>query len=219
MIPGTDLCGPCHGRFPRVLADIVDAWPTLRDSVVKKPTQQYKERVQTSGVADASSMWNPAVTLVMVDVEDWTAFLARTIIYEHPLPAAKEHARHHAGRHEPSPFAIDPDGSTPLTLAVIARWHYRWLSHHPSLGASLLSDAEMYRDAASRALQMDAVKPARIKDAYCQREVSDTPFGPILCMGQLVAIMSEDGSPSKIICTNHPDHEVARSEWIHLDAG
>jgi hypothetical protein len=218
VIQGTDLCGPCHGRFPRILNDIVDGWSTLAGAVVKRPTQQYKERVQTSGVSDGASLWNPAATLVMVDIADWVGFLARTIIREHPLPPAREHSRH-GGRGEPSPFALDPDASTPLTLAVIARWHYRWLSHYPGLGESVFRDALLYRDAGVRALNVDAVKPARIKDAYCQREVENSNWGPILCMGQLVAIMTDEGTPAKIICTNHPDHEVPRSEWIHLNAG
>lgn len=215
----TDLCNWHHAQFPRVLGDLVRLWGLLDSSVVRRPAVQRNDRVQSSTVGDVSSLWNPAVSAVLAEFDDWTRFLVRTILRERPVPDQY--------------FATDEDGHTTTTyrhglnadtpprqaLAGIARWHARWLTGYPTLGPALLQDALAHRRAAIRALDTQPVVRVHLKgpSVRCAHVIQDSPWGEILCEAPLVGVLrdQDDPKPSTILCTANPAHpQLARDDWM-----
>ncbi|NQX36276.1 hypothetical protein [Herbiconiux sp. VKM Ac-2851] len=203
--PGTDLCEECIARFPSVLADLARYWPAVVGAIVKSPSGGGQQKVQTSGVRDVSALWNPAATLVRAELGDWVSFMVRTVYRDRPEP---EWIDRTLGR--------VPSADVALNLAVLAKYHSRWLASYPRLGAALFADALQHRSAAIRCLQVTPMRRIQL-DAVCTVEVANTQWGPIVCEGQLVAVFphdSDDIRPSQILCTTHPDHRVPTGEWI-----
>lgn len=230
VLTNTDLCGPCHGQFPRILQNIINAWPDVQDSVMRRPAREYTGMPGGSGgTKDASTYWNPAATMVLADVTDWYGFLARTIASERPAPHARpfigpitadQHRRAETGR---AVFTWSLDGTEEprLGLAAIIRWHHRWLTHHPALGAALLDDAHRFQWAIGKALDPAAEQVTRITlDGHlCQIAVEQTTYGDRLCEGQLVGIIrpADHDKPSAIMCTINPGHAIPADQWQRLE--
>lgn len=236
VLPNTDLCGPCHALFKRVIQDLVDGWPLLLDSEMKRPARVYSDMPRSPSVApaDPSSKWNPAATLVIADVKDWYSFLGRTVKQERPTPAdqvapavpfigpltqAASAKRDNVASRTVFTWAMDGSEDIRLGLAAVVRWHHRWLSHHPAIGADVLDDALKYQWAMNRALEQLPVLRIQLAGRYCQQVMEDTPYGPRLCEGQLVGVIHHqaDDRPSAIMCTNYPDHAIPADEWILID--
>ena len=234
VLTGTDLCGPCHALFRRLLVDIIGVWPTLLESVMRRPARVYSDMPGGGGEPkDASSYWNPASTLVISDIADWYGFVGRTIHTQRPTPA--DHVRQlntpmgphgqastwnnkqHSER-TVSSWAINGTEDIRLGLAAIVRWHHRWLTHYPDLGAGLLDDLLRFQWGITRALESIPVQRFTLTGAYCQHVMEETPLGPRLCEGQMVGILRQDHDDkrSQIMCSNHPDHEIPVTEWLAL---
>ena len=205
-LPGTDLCGPCHGRFPRILGDLVRYWQPLHDAEIRRPTRDYsRDRVAGGGKADVAAQWNPAAKAVITELTDWVQYLCRTIARESPT-ACTAFEPAYAGR-------ID------VAVAALARWHARWLTHYPTLGPSWLADALVLREKAMRAVdpQAPTFKRVRIRGRTCTDEIEETEWGPVICGGELVGLLRTDGErPSVIVCSVNPNHtRLERKDWIH----
>jgi hypothetical protein len=206
VLPGTDLCGPCHASFPRMLRNIVEDWSALLGSVARRPGRVYSDAPAGGGEhSDAGTYWNPAATIAINDVVDWHTFVLGTIRRERsdvPL--------HGLG------FIDDTD--VRAGLAVAARWHTRWLTHYPGLGPSLVDDARRLSNQVRMAMESVVVQRVYLDGHHCSEVVRETEYGPIVCAGQLVAVLQPDGSdrPSKILCTTNPRHTIPVEEWIHL---
>lgn len=219
----TDLCKWHHDQFPAILKDLVSLWDSLDSSVIKAPVSGRGDKVASSGIADVASLWNPSVSAVLAELDDWTRFLVRTINRDRPLPTPY-FAVDRAGTailHESSHGLQDRKPRT--ALAMIARWHARWLSGYPSLGPSLLEDALRHRRAAGRALKASPVVRIHLKgDARCQHVIEENRWGVIVCDAPLVGILRDPSSsaPSEIVCSSNPSHEqISRAEWMDYAIG
>lgn len=234
VLAGTDLCGPCHALFPRVLADLINVWPDLQESVMRRPARVYTDMPSGGGeLKDASSYWNPAATMVIADVTEWYSYVGRHIGEHRPAPAdlvipaapfigplnrhATVKAREMVSR---SVFTWSLDGTEEvrLGLAALVKWHHRWLTHYPTIGAALLEDALRFQWAIQQALQVVPMLRITLPGSYCQVIMEETALGQRLCEGQLVGVIrhQEDG-PTAIMCSNHPEHAIPVSDWILLD--
>lgn len=215
----SDLCKWHHDQFPRVLDDLVVMWGTLEASVIRAPSKGGNDRVSSSALADVSSLWNPAVSAVLAELDDWTRFLIRTVVHERPLPHwyftvdGKGVALLHTFSH-----GLSEETDPRTGLAGIARWHARWLTGYPTLGPALLEDALRHRRAGLRALDTRPVVRIRLKgDARCQHVIEENRWGQIVCEAPLVGIVREVGSstPSAILCTANPAHaQLSRDQWM-----
>lgn len=232
VLTGTDLCGPCHGLFRRVLVEIIEVWPALLESVMRRPARVYSDMPGGGGEQkDASSYWNPAATMVIADLTDWYGYLARTIRKSRPTPAdrvrdvapiigpptqAVAWSSKQVIERTVSSWALDGTEDVRLGLAAIVRWHHRWLTHYPGVGEVFLDDALRFQWAIARALETIPVQRYTITGAYCQHVMEETPLGPRLCEGQMVGTLRQDhdDKPSEILCSNHPDHEIPQRDWI-----
>lgn len=205
-VPGTDLCGPCHTTFTRTLADILEWWPALQRAVMKRPDNDNVGMPSGSGGTkpDLGSYWNPAATLVIADITDWAGFLHRTIIRER-------------GDLNWTGWAYE-DGEDPrITLATIVKWHARWLTHHPALGAALAADAQRLHYGMQKALDSKPMQRRTLEGHTCRKVVSADDNWTQYCEGQLYSVLDPDGGrESRVLCGNHPDHIVLPHEWIHL---
>lgn len=221
-VPGTDLCGPCHGRFPRILGDLVRYWRPLHDAVARRPNRDYKQdRVDTSGVKDASASWNPAATTVIVDLEEWTRYVTRTILGECPAPSSRIVNQDKDGTTWADyAHKISEDLPVDQQLATIAQWYSRWLTHYPTLGPSWLDDVITLRQKAMQAVDPGAptFKRILIRGQVCANEVEETEWGPIICGAPLVGLLrTGDGlKPSEIVCSVNPGGHarLERKDWI-----
>jgi len=239
VLAGTELCGPCHALFPRVLQDLVNTWPTLLASVMKRPARVYRDMPGGGGDKDASSYWNPAATMVIADITDWYGFMGRLVQRDRPAPAAVQlrqmprfigPLRHGEVRADTErtvfSWAINGTEDTRLGLAAVIKWHHRWLSHHPTLGAELLDDAVRWQWAMDQALESTPVRRIRLPGHFCQVIVEETPIGLRLCEGQLVGVIQRPAGetpsgpggekPSSLLCSNCPGHAVPAMDWILL---
>jgi hypothetical protein len=208
VVAGTDLCGPCHVAFVQNLTQIVDMWGNLQSAILRSTSGGDLSGVRAGGghTDTTTSLWNPAATMVLRDITDWAGFLHRTIITER-------------GDLDWSRWEYTETEDPRTTLATIVKWHCRWLSHHPALGASVAADAALYVFSIHRALQTTPVTRITLTGHHCQEVMRDTEFGPILCEGQLVGVLREaiDERPSAIMCANNPAHEIPASEWALID--
>lgn len=207
-LPGTDLCGPCHARFPRILGDLVHYWQPLHDAVIRKPARDpMQDRVAGGTPNDVGSMWNPAAQATINLIADWTGFVIRTLANEHPGGSP-----------------VQETTRTDIAIAAIARWEARWLTHHPDLGASLLDDAIDMRGKAMRAVDTaaPAFKRVILRGHHCADTVADTEWGPVECGGQLIGLIRpqentawQGQKPSVIVCGTDPTHtRLELKDWI-----
>jgi hypothetical protein len=201
VVPGTDLCRPCHERFAGILGDIIELWRTLGESIVRRPGTNYmRDRVDSSGGGDAGNLWNPSAARALVEVTDWTSYLVRTIYREHPGTPS-----------------LEKDARTDIALATIARWYSHWFTSYPTIGPAVLEDAITYRQAVMQAVDAPAYKRVEIRGHYCQEVLEETDFGPVVCLGQLVGILrpGDTTKPSTIVCSLNPGHpRLDRKDWI-----
>ncbi|WP_213816254.1 hypothetical protein [Glaciihabitans sp. dw_435] len=219
-VPGSDLCTWHHKQFPKVLKDLSSLWPNLETGLYRKGTGQANTAVQTSGVSDIAQMWNPHISEVMHEVEEWLAFIVRTVKTEHELPSTFVHVdeigRSTTTYTRRTKFTENPR----MIFASLAVHEANWLSHHPTLGASLLDDALEHRRNIIRALDTDPVRRVGISNSVCAHEVDDTVFGALICMAPMVGILNEADSirPSVVVCSAHPKtHGIfTRDQWMEL---
>ncbi|TFC30096.1 hypothetical protein E3O55_08400 [Cryobacterium sp. MDB1-18-2] len=218
-----------------MLSDLINVWPELLESVMRRPARVYTDMPGGGGGdKDASSFWNPAATMVIADVTDWYGLVGRTIAKERPTPAdlvapvapfigpltlAKSTAREQMQSRTVFTWAIDGSEDVRLGLAAVVRWHHRWLSHYPGMGVSLLEDALRFEWAISRAMQTMPVQRYMMPGALCQVVMEETELGVRLCEGQMVGIKRrpDDDDPSELLCSNHPEHAIPRRDWILYD--
>lgn len=212
VVPGTDLCGGCHSRFPRLLADLVGYWAPLQEAHVKRPTKNYAaDRVSGGGgVSDAGALWNPAARVAIVELVEWTRFVMRTIIRER--------------RFYPSDilgFVDDTSTPIPIALAQLARHHARWLTSYPTLGPALLADTIRLRLLAMKALDQPPVRHITMTDMFCDEVVQETDYGKVVCGAALVGVIPTDAAwaietgPALILCSANPAHaRIEARDWI-----
>lgn len=202
-VPGTQLCVQCHRLYLHTLSEIADLWPSLTTSVTRKAVRDDSGRGSKGGHSEVGDMWNPAATVVILDVTDYVDFLLRIAV-----PADKRLPKLQAGREK-----------VLQNLRVIIRYYGRYLSHHDTLGASLLGEALEYLAGIKSAIDATFVRRIALPNAVCDAEATaDDTFGelPVLCGGQLVAVIAPDGSgrTSTIKCSNDPRHDMDANLWI-----
>jgi hypothetical protein len=180
----------------------------LQSSLVRKPGSLPSDSsgIRSSTPRDVGELWNPKAAEVLADIRQWTDFLVRTVIQDHP------NGRLGSG--------LALSASTLMNLVVIHRRHTRWLALYPGLGAGLLTDAGAYRSAALRALEASPIRRFPLRGQFCHEPVGLAEGGTILeCFGQLVAVVpvheeTLTQKPSEIVCLNNPDHRIPQSEWM-----
>ncbi|WP_353809137.1 hypothetical protein [Agromyces sp. SYSU T00194] len=213
-IPGTDLCGPCHKRFPGVLGDLARFWKPLQEAHIRMPTKNYAaDRVSGGGRVDVGALWNPHARTALVAIEEWTRYLIRTVLRERRF-----------FDDEPLGFTVDEhleDTRTPvpLALAMLATHHARWLSSYPRLGPAWLDDATHLRTLAMRALDRPSVRRVNMTGMFCEEVVQDLEYGQEICGAQMAGIIHDDPTdgPAVIICSHNPAHQTSRLErkdWL-----
>lgn len=210
--PGTDLCGPCHARFPRILGDLSGYWPDLTAAVVKLPARNYsKDRVKGGSSADVGALWNPAAQVTATELEEWTRYLMRTVLRERRF-------------YDNEPLGFTDDRiPTRLALAQLALHHARWLTHYPTIGPSLVDDAIRLRSRAMAALDQPAQRRVNMTGMYCQQIIAETDYTTEICGAQMAGIIpigddsDQTGIPAVIVCGANPTHPTSRLErkdWI-----
>lgn len=238
-VRGTDLCEVHHDRFPRVLGDLVTLARELEAAQVRRPAPSAGGAVQTSGVSDVGSFWNPAASAVLNEIADWAGFLGRVVVREYQLPDPRSRTFTHktvswtpdGTRVEQAWDVTDVERVThgfagtepPRTLLAIAAKHYgRWLTSYPALGPALLEDAITFRMQAVRALDITPVRRLRVAGYTCGHVIEDTEWGQLLCGAALSAILRpEDGNrPSQILCSTDPfgHPQLPRDQWMEFAA-
>lgn len=225
--PGTLLCSRCHNRFATLLAGLVHSWPILQQSVMRASSRVYRERVgggDGGASSDAGTFWNPAATQVLRDITEWTGSLVRAVHHDRadidrwvwPEPFLRSTDPTSSGRYTRPQL---PAADTLAALAWLQRWHSHWLSYHPADGADWLDDIQRLSFGTNRALESRPVQRITLPNARCQRTLEETDLGPILCEGQLVAVVPPPGddTDTQVLCALNPSHLVHSSEWIRLD--
>jgi len=212
--PGTDLCAPCHERFPRVVADLARYWVPLKQAHLRRPASKDRSRFSRNGgggeVRDVGALWNPTAAIAISELESWTRALQRRILkdrrfYDHEiLGFVDEH-------HDP----VD------VALAQVALHHARWLTEHPTVGPAVLADAIQLRALAMRALDQPGFRTIRIRDLDCKAVIWEAGYGEERCLAPMVGIIPADGAwqadtgPARIICSANPNHpEIPVDEWL-----
>lgn len=215
-VPGTDLCGSCHAKFPRLLGDLVAYWPLLQEAHVKRParSRDYTAFQRNAGGGgtpnDAGALWNPAAGVAIAELVDWTRFLMRTILRD----------RRFYG-HEILGFTDATSTPIDIALAQVALHHGRWMTSYPSLGPSLIGDAIRLRLLAMKALDQPSVRRVNMTHMFCDDVVESTEYGDITCGGQMAGIIPADGAwaietgPALILCSANPAHtRIEARDWI-----
>lgn len=231
-VPGTDLCNWHHTRFPRLLIDLAELWPSLEQALYKKSSGQTNTKVSSSGLRDIAQTWNPHVTEVMAELADWTRFLVRTVLRERPLPEPEittydqtdtqwvdgekrvivtsvQHIVEHT-------HGLTTDVPIRLGLAALAQHHARWLSAYPLLGPALLEDAQDHRRDALMAIQSTPVRRVGLKGATCGEVVDVLGAHEFTCQATMVGILGRDDRPSVVVCSAHPKthRQYTKNEWM-----
>lgn len=205
VVPGTDLCGPCHGRFPRVVGDLVHYWNPLHDAIVRKPTQDYaRDRVSTSERPQLGAGYNPAADATIKQITDWTWYVVRILQRENLTEN----------------IVVTDEQRVDVVLAAIATWYSRWLTHYPTLGPAWLDDVISLRTHAMQAVDpgAPAFKRVMLRGRYCTDITAETEWGDMVCGGQLVGLLrpGNEARPSVIICSADPTHtRLELRDWIH----
>lgn len=233
-VAGTDLCNWHHARFPRILLDIAGSWNLLEASLVRRGSSEYKERVQTSGIADVATLWNPTAATAIDEITHYTKFLSRMVLRFRPLPADEitEVDRHQVyyddlGQQQVKHFtdrkvvthSHSLTGQEPVAeqLSRLAHWHSRWLSGYPGEGAIFLERAIENRANLMLALEAPSIRRVGLRNMFCSDAIAnDDALGEIVCGAPLVGILPADtDQPSTILCSRNPTHtKITREQWM-----
>jgi hypothetical protein len=238
------LCVIHHTQFERTLHELASLVTMLeRDPLQRASGAGDGPKVQTSGFADLSSLWNPKASQALVDVAEWTSYLVRKVLQDSPLPKPKPrtvvrtvHSFDRDGRrvderrrmtlHLDHFHALTAETRTSLALAALSQHYARWLTSAPGpdLGPGLLNDARMFARGAVSAMEISPIRRVMVRNATCQQTIIDPLFGELTCSAPMVGILdSEARRPSELVCSTHPDTHVKYSadQWMELvaDAG
>ncbi len=219
-----DLCTVHVQRFQDLLGELRADIPRLERALVRRPTMSATlanadeeglnpSSIRSGGVRGIDDAWNPAAAAALYWIRDWTGFLVRVIrrwnVDHTPIP--------YQPPEQHRPMFLSRDGDVRLSLDIIRRHHYRWLAQYPTLGAGLLTEAIDLRSRAIAAVDAPTVRRIGLHDHYCQHVEQDTTLGPVVCLGQLVAILRDqeaDHRPSTILCQINPEHRIQIDEWM-----
>lgn len=196
------LCGRCHRKFKAALEDIAELWPDMRLGVVRSSVPSAVGRVDGGTSSDVGDYWRPAVTGIMAEITDWVGFLKR-LVDDDP-------------RNRIPQWPTD----TRVVLLAMSRYAARYLTHHESLGVSLVDDALSFQTRAHAALNSSWARRIPLFNRTCQHEVADFDIAgnaiTRVCGGPISALLQppDSGRGSAILCTLHPtEHKVPSSDW------
>lgn len=233
-IVGSDLCEVHVHRMAAALGDLVGLHQVVERAVLRRPSARDDSgKVQTSAVRDIGDRWNPTAAHVLARLNDWTAFVSRTVLRDRPLTAdrSREFDRTKvafvAGEKtvtrstdlqviQTYSHGMTVDDHPRLQLAALAMHHARWLALYPTLGPALLDDVLALRRMALTVDDAPSFRRVALPGRYCVHLEHDTEFGPVYCYGQLVGIVRQKADPkgSEILCSNDPAHRIPREEWM-----
>jgi hypothetical protein len=233
-IPGTDLCGIHHGEFAHHLREMVTIIPQLHLSVLRTPKKELRERVQTSGVSDGGALWNPAATVTLNRITEWTAILVRRVLEQRTLPEPPKvdyvYPVSRTGTRLVGPpqrriligvsHGLTIHTDTRLALMALYRHHARWLSSYPGVAVALLEGARSLMVQAYQALDAQPMRRITLR-ATCGFIVEETAYGEIACEGTLYGLVAVDGDPrpTAIVCASNPEHRIDRPNdklWLDI---
>lgn len=242
-VPGTALCTVHHGIFARALNELVGVWADLQTALYRSPKGPKNSGVQTSGVSDLSSSWNPYASEVMADITEWTSRTVNLVLAWHPVPPPELRVwiRKRTTR-DPSTgkrtvreyehkqiiefvHSITAETETPVALATLQRHYARWLSGYPgedALGPALLADALRLLQQARAAVQQDSVRRVGTSMGFLCLEQVDVPGLSLLaCDAPMSILLDAYGKPGALVCSRHPrTHRVYPPvEWMGWDLG
>lgn len=224
-IPGTDLCAQHHREFAQHLQELVTIIPQLHLSVLRTPKKELRERVQTSGVSDGGALWNPAASVALNNIDEWTQLLVTRVLEQRRLPEPSSttlvYPTTKTGTTLIGPplrvtiieatHGITTHTDTRLALAALRLHHARWLSSYPGVGPTLLEGARALMVQAYRALDAQPMRRVTLR-ATCGFVVEETEYGEIACEGTLYGLVPVDGDPrpTAIVCATNPAHRIDR---------
>ncbi len=214
VVPGTDLCGPCHKRFPLILGDLVGYWQALRTAHIRRPISKdrstFTRNAGGGGARDIGALWNPTAAIAIAELEHWTRALQRRILTERRFYS-----------HEILGFTNTTHDAIDIALAQLALHHARWLTEFPTVGPALINDAIQLRALAIRALDQPAFRTIRMRNLDCQHTIWEADYGEERCLAPMLGIIPADGAwhadtgPARIICAANPNHpEIPVHEWL-----
>jgi hypothetical protein len=206
VVPGTELCQPCHNNFRVSLTGIAELWDDLRRGEKRATDAQDVGFVQTSGHQDVGDMWRPQVTQVSLDITDFAAYLARLV------------------RNLSHGLTNLTSDNPVVTLHHIERYHARTITQglHDGLAAAVVSEAWVLYGRAQRALDAPFLRRIALPSTCAAEVTITTPTGEtadVLCGGQLYAVLAttDSGRHSEILCTHDPrSHRIRRDQWLAL---
>lgn len=219
-VPGSDLCAHHELELGQLLGALVTTLRELRRAVRSTVKRDSANRPgNTSTVVDVGARWNPAASPAARLIEEYTAFLVRTVLAERILPAGHRHG-------------LTTHTEASLALATLARHHSTWLARYPDLGPDILDTLRDLARRANSALAIDPVQRVIVRDPAgeplrCADEVLATDLGPVLCEAPLVAIVTPTGGDvaadrlaGHIVCSADPDHtRYGKGDWWQLNIG
>ncbi|PPF64557.1 hypothetical protein C5E11_03980 [Clavibacter michiganensis] len=224
-IPGTDLCGIHHHEFAQHLRELVTIIPQLHLSVLRTPKKELRERVQTSGVSDGGALWNPAATVTLNNITEWTQIVVRRVLEQRPLPepgsVSYQFPESKIGTRLIGPPArrvlvksshgLTVHTDPRLALMALHLHHARWLSSYPGVAVALVQGARSLMVQAWRALDAQPMRRITLR-ATCGFIIEETEYGEIACEGTLYGLVPVDGDPrpTSIVCATNPAHRIDR---------
>lgn len=212
--PGTDLCAPCHARFPRIVQDLVELWRPLQAAHLRRPTSKDRTNFQRNAgggeIRDVSAAWNPAAAYAIAEVTEYTRRLMRTVLHDRRFYD-----------HEVLGFLDDHSTPIDVALAQLALHHARWLTEYPTNGPAWLGEALHLREITRRALDAPPQRFITIRGKYCDEVLEEIGIGEVKCYAQMVAVIPADAGwtidagPATIMCSANPGHaRIESHDWI-----
>lgn len=218
-IPGSDLCTHHEKQLADLLAALATDLRELRRAVLATSRRHdgSGRPGASSTVSDVGARWNPAASPVARSIEEYAAFLTRTVIRERTLPRSHRHG-------------LTTTTEASLALATLARHHASWLARYPDLGPDILDNLQDLTRRAHAALAVDPVQRVIVRDPAgaelrCADELFTTDLGPVLCEAPLIGIVTPTSSEfasdrvvGHIVCSSDPDHtRFPKGDWWRLN--
>lgn len=208
-VPGADMCSHHADAFADALAQfIVDdddpndsagLYKQLHRAGVRTPTFD-NTTVDTSGKADVGMMWNEQAAQALADIHDWVRTQVQLVNEDRPK----------------GPHIEDPADPL-LQLAVLHKFHARWMALYPHLGPDLYQEVLKLHRRALAAIDSNPVRRILLHGRACSHVEKHPDFGEYYCGGQLFGIIRTPDDPrARIVCSRNPEHVIEKALWMEF---
>lgn len=208
-VPGADMCWHHVDAFSDALTeflkdeedpnDSAGLYKQLQRSVVKGRTARFDDTtVDTSGKSDVGSLWNEESARVLGNLHGFIQAQVQLVNEDRPK----------------GPHIQDP-AEPLLQLAVLVKFHARWLALYPHLGPDLYREVQVLHRQAMAAIDSNPVRRIVLHGRACSQVETHPEFGEYFCGGQLFGVIRTPDDPrARIVCSSNPDHVIDKALWM-----